>query len=154
MATRRKAAGASPTKENKKTRRRERKGLTFGFLMLVLAILAGTGVFMVAMQQGAVSSDLRSRKVEQRIAAEKASQKSLRLELARLKSPARVTRMAMDELGFVEPEAVIYLRYTRDEDGNVTCQSTMERTGRQPPKETGEDHASAGEEPSGNLTSR
>lgn len=154
MASSKKAAEARSTKISKKPRRRERKGLTFGFLMLVLAVLAGTGVFMVAMQQGAVSSDLRSRKIEQQIAAEKAMQKSMRLEIARLKSPGRVTRIAMDELGLIEPEAVIYLKYARDENGNVTCQSTMERTDREPPKGTEEDRAPAGEEPSGSLTLR
>ncbi len=121
--------------------------------MLVLLILAGTGVFMVAMQQGAVSSDLEARRVEQKIAAEKAEQKSLRLDLARLNSPGRVARIAQDELGFGEPGAVIYLKYTRGKDGKIACQSTLERTEREPPSAKDKDQASA-EEPSGNLTRR
>jgi cell division protein FtsL len=151
-----KKAKKSISKKNKKRARRpkERKGLTFGFLMLVLLILAGTGVFMVAMQQGAVSSDLEARRVEQKIAAEKAKQKSLRLDLARLNSPGRVARIAQDELGFGEPGAVIYLKYTRDNSGKIACQSTLERTEREPPSEADKDQASVEEEPSGNLTRR
>jgi cell division protein FtsL len=150
-----KAKKTAPKKNKEKARRpKERKGLTFGFLMLVLLILAGTGVFMVAMQQGAVSSDLESRRVEQDIAAEKAAQKSLRLDLARLNSPGRIARIAQDELGFAEPGAVIYLKYTRDSNGKIACQSTLERTEREPPLETEKDQASIEEEPSGNLTRR
>ncbi len=154
MPSRKKAAEEAAAKYGKNPRGRRRKGLTFGFLMLVLAVLAGTGVFMVAMQQGAVSSDLRSRKIEQRITAEKARQENLRFELARLKSPGRVTRIARDELGLSEPEAVIYLKYTRDGSGNVTCQSTLERSGSEPPGNTGDKEAPAGREPFGNLTKR
>lgn len=152
---RKKAAAAVTPKEKKKTRGRSAKGLTLGFLMFVLAVMAGIGVFMVAMQQGAVSSDMRCMSIEQRVAAEKAKQKSLRLEIARLKSPGRVTRIAKDQLRLTEPETVIFLRYSRDASGRVTCSSTMERTGHEPPnEETGEDGAGTGEESSGNLTLR
>lgn len=149
-----KAAAGGPTKDKTARRPKVRKGLTFGFTMLVLFILAGTGVFMVAMQQGAVSSDLDARRVEQKISAEKAKQKSLRLTLARSNSPGRVARIAQDELGFSEPIAVIYMRYTREKNGSMACQSTLERTNKEQPKETGKDQASIDEEPSGSLTRR
>ena len=135
-------------------RPRGRKQITFGFMMLVLFILAGMGVFMVAMQQIAVSNDVKSRRVEKSVAAEKTRQKSLRLELARLKSPGRIARIAQDELGFCEPGAVIYLKYSRDGSGNVACQSTFERISKEPPKKPGQDQASVGEEPAENLTRR
>ncbi len=149
-----KAAAGRPTKDNIARRPKVRKGLTFGFLMLVLLIMAGTGVFMVAMQQGAVSSDLDARRVEQKIAAEKAKQKSLRLALARSNSPGRVARIAQDELGFCEPGAVIYMKYSRGSDGSMACQSTLERTNEELPKETGKEQASIDEEPYGTLTRR
>ena len=149
-----KAAACGPTKDKAARRPKGRKGLSLGFTMLVFIILAGTGVFMVAMQQGAVSSDLDARRVEQKISAEKAKQKSLRLTLARYNSPGRVARIAQDELGFSEPRAVIYLRYSREKNGSMACQSTLERTSKELPKETGKEHASIDEEPSGTLTRR
>lgn len=141
---------------------KERKGLTFGFLMLVLFLLAGTGVFMVAMNQNAVSSDLAARRVELSIAAEKSKQKDLRISLARLKSPARVTRMATDELGLTEPGGVIFLKYTLDASGNMVCQSSFERTsggasqssGTEAPSQTGKKQASIDQNNSTNLTRR
>jgi cell division protein FtsL len=138
----------------KKTRAtRERKGLTFGFLMMVLFILAGTGVFMVAMQQGAVSKDLAERRIEDKEAAEKAKQKSLRVEIARLQSPDRVMKIADDELNMTDPSTVIYLKYSRDHSGKVTCQSTTEY-GSEPQSQTAGTQPSANEENSGNLTRR
>jgi hypothetical protein len=106
--------------------------------MLVLFVLAGMGVFMVAMHQGAISNDLRSTRLEQKISAEKTKQKSLRVSLARLKSPGRVTLEATDELGLSEPSAVIYLKYTKDSNGNIACQSNYETTAKETPKETGQ----------------
>ncbi len=130
--------------------------------MLVLFILAGMGVFMVAMHQGALSKDFSVTRLEQRISAEKSKQKSLRMSLARLKSPGRVTRVATDELGLSEPTAVIYLKYTKDGNGNIVCQSNYETTVKEPPKETGREHptetgkkqASIKTEPSPNVTQR
>ena len=156
MAVLRRKGKQSNNKKSKKKARapRERKGLTFGFLMLVLFILAGTGVFVVAMHQSVVSRDLAERRCEQQIAAEQEKQESLRLELARLKSPDRVARIAADELGLQDPVAVIYLKYSLDGSGKIACQSTMERTSQEPTKETGKKQASVKEENSGNLTQR
>jgi cell division protein FtsL len=138
---RKKATGRSKTKHPgrkvKKARRTKgRKGLTFGFLMMLLFILAGIGVFVVAMHQGAISNDLSALHVEQKIAREKTKQKSLRMSLARLKSPGRITREATDELGLLEPTAVIYLKYTKDGNGNIICQSNYERTEEEPARKT------------------
>jgi cell division protein FtsL len=134
---RKNANGRSKTKNNerkgkRKRRTKDRKGLTFGFLMMLLFLLACMGVFMVAMHQGALSKDLSASRVEQKIAQEKTKQKSLRMSLARLKSPGRITRVATDELGLSEPTAVIYLKYTKDGNGNIICQSNYEKTEEQP----------------------
>jgi cell division protein FtsL len=162
--TRARNKGRSKDQTGKKSSRRlkERKGLTFGFLMLVLFLLAGTGVFMIAMNQNAVSGDLAARHLEQRITAEKSKQKDLLISLARLKSPGRVTRMATDELGLTEPGGVIYLKYTLDASGNMVCQSTFERTsgeasqstGKEAPSQTGKKQASIDQNASTNLTRR
>jgi cell division protein FtsL len=159
-----KTKGRSKAAKGKKSSRRprQRKGLTFGFLMLVLFLLAGMGVFMVAMHQNAISNDLAARGLEQRINAEKSKQKDLRITLARLKSPGRVTRMATDELGLTEPGGVIYLKYKFDASGNMVCQSTFERTGGEPaqgtvkeaPSQAGRKQASIEQNASTNLTRR
>ena len=115
--------------------------------MLILFILAGMGVFMVAMHQGALSNDLSALRLEQKISSEKAKQKSLRMSLARLKSPGRVTREAIDELGLSEPSAVIYLKYTKDGNGNIVCQSNYETTAEEPTRETGQEETGQEEPP-------
>jgi len=110
------------------SRRRDRKrGLTFGFFLVVCLILCGTGVFIVAQHQMTVSAELRVRSVEQKITSEKKKQEDLRMKLARLNSPARVTRAAQDELGLAEPTGVIYLKYGRDANGNRICESSFQR---------------------------
>lgn len=126
IAVARKAGDKSGGKRTR-GRPRARKGLSFGFFLFVCVMLAGTGVFILVQHQFAVMSELKVDKVERRIAGEKARQKSLRIELARLKSPARTSRIAMDELGMVEPGGVIYLKYGRDAKGNMVCQSSYEK---------------------------
>ncbi|MHB8894878.1 MAG: FtsB/FtsL family cell division protein [Candidatus Geothermincolia bacterium] len=119
-----KKAGAQKPRRDKSER--PKKGLNLGFLFLVFIFLAGTGVFMLVQHQCAVRSDLKTRRLESSISAEKSKQESLRLTLARLKSPGRVARIAIDELGLSEPGGVIYLKYARDASGNVVTQSTYE----------------------------
>lgn len=116
-------------KEKRTGRRvaRGRKGLTGAFFVLVCAVLFGTGGFIVLQNQIAVTMDVRARKVDARIAAERAKQKTLRVTLVRLKSPERVARIARDELQMAEPEAVIYLKYERDASGAMACHSSFEQ---------------------------
>jgi len=139
----------------KKKKGRPKKGLDFRFFLVVCLILAATGVFILVQHQYSVSSDLKVRNIEKKIEAEKANQKSLRISLAKLKSPARIARMAQDELRMEEPTGVIYLKYGRDEEGNLVCQSTFEDRAKAPPKkiDTGyEPEPETTEEPSGPLT--
>lgn len=110
----------------RKTDKRKKKRLGFGFFLIVMLMLAGTGVFIVSQHQMATSSELKSREIDEEIAEERATQKSLRVKLARLESPARVARIAIDALEMSDPDAVIYLRYTIDEEGNLACQSSYE----------------------------
>lgn len=102
------------------------RGLSVGLVFVILVFLAATGVFMLVMRQCTVRADLEMRKVESRIADERSRQESLRLTLARLKSPGRVARIAGDELGLTDPSGVIYLKYSRDSSGNLSTQSTFE----------------------------
>jgi cell division protein FtsL len=115
-------------------KKRPKKGLDFRFFLVVCVLLAATGVFILVQHQYSVSSDLKVREIDEAIEVQKANQKSLRISLARLKSPARITRLAQDELGMNEPTGVIYLRYSRNENGNLVCQSTFEEKAKAPPK--------------------
>jgi len=130
------------------------RGLTFGFLMIVLLILGCIGVFMVAMHQSAVGRDLETRRVEQKIASEKTKQKSRRVELARLRSPGRVARVAQEELDFQEPGTVIYLRYSSTSDGGVASIETLTARDKESHELGEKNQASAEKESERNITRR
>ena len=133
-ASKRKAAGSAATKpqgngKSKAPARRARKrGLSFGFLIFVFIFLAGTGVFMLVQRQFAVTCDVKVRKLQAQIDAEKSSQESLRLSIAKLKSPGRIARIAGDEMGLGDPAGIIYLKYAKDASGKMVCASTFEQT--------------------------
>jgi len=162
----RKAGAEAATKSKGKGRSkapagRARKGLSFGFLIFVFVFLAGTGVFMLVQRQFAVSCDVKVRKLQARIDAEKSSQESLRLSIAKLKSPGRVARIASDELGLGDPAGVIYLKYAKDASGKMVCASTFEQglkpaapTVKTQEKDTGKTQASIVEGPGGSMTGR
>lgn len=107
--------------------RTARKGLDFKFFVAVCLMLSGMALFILVQHHYSVRNGVRTRAIEEEIAREKAEQKDLRSDLARLKSPARIARIAQDELGYAEPVGVVYLKYSRDADGNLICQSTYER---------------------------
>jgi cell division protein FtsL len=130
------------------------KRLTFGFLMLVLFILGCIGVFMVAMHQSAVGRDIETRRIEQEIASEKTKQKSMRVELARLRSPGRVARVAQEELDFQEPCTVIYLRYSSTSDGGVASIKTHAARDKESPEQGEKNQTSAEKESASELTRR
>ena len=151
------AARSSGAHRANRRKERPKKGLDFRFFVVVCLLLAGTGVFILVQHQFSVYSDLKGRQIEKKIEQEKESQKSLRISLARLKSPARIARIAQDELGMSEPTGVIYLKYSRDTNGNLVCQSTFEKRSKAPPIkiDTGDEPEPATtEEPSGPLTLR
>jgi hypothetical protein len=138
-------------------RKRSRRGgrgkgrLTVGFLVAVLLALTAIAFFIQIQQQLAARSDLKVRAVEKSIAREKAQQKQLRIVMARLKSPGRVARIAQDELSMGEPTGVIYLKYSRDANGNTACESTFEK---RDPAQPATKPPSAEEQPDGAITRR
>jgi len=151
-----KRAGAKKSRRKKKPAKSERsKGLDFGFFILVCVLLAGIGVFILVQHQHTVTSELKRQKIENIIAGERAKQETLRIKLARLKSPARVTRIAQDELGMVEPGGVIYLRYKRDSNGKIVCRSSYEKRSQEADKnQTGDEPGTPGEEQDRSITQR
>ena len=109
-------------------------------------MMAGCGLLMVLMQQLALKSDVATRRIESRASAELTRQKSLGLELARLKSPGRVAKLARDELGMEEPAGVIYLKYVKDARGNLASSSTYESWSQTPAAAGEKQDSSTGEE--------
>lgn len=140
----------------KETRNRRSNSFSFGFFLVVCLILAGTGVFILVQHQYAVTNELKVDRIDQNILSNKARQKSLRIKLAKLKSPGRVARIAEEELGMVEPGGVIYLKYRRDQNGKLVCMSTYEKRSEAPPvTEADKEEASVEtEEPVEALTKR
>ena len=140
-----------------------KKGLSFGFLIFVFIFLAGTGMFMLVQRQFAVTCDLKVRRLQQKIDSEKSKQESLRLGIARFKSPGRIARIASDDLGLGYPTVVIYLKYKRGPDGNIVCASTFEQRVRpavvsdkkkEEKPDTGSPQASILEGPGGTASNR
>lgn len=128
-----------------------RNQLGFKTFLLVCITLTGLGIFILIQNNYAVLNDVKIRKVDESIQNEKMEQKAIRLKLARLKSPARISRIARDELGLGEPCQLVYVKFTRDADGNMTCQSSLEkRIAPKPPvkKEIQQDGTSASVEES------
>lgn len=142
-------------KKRKPARSKRRKDLDFGFFILVCVILAGVGVFILVQHQNSVTSKLKQQKIEKHIAGEKAKQEALRIKLARLKSPARISRVAQDELGMIEPGGVIYLRYKRDSNGKIICRSSYEKRSQEADQQqTGDEPGSPGGEQDRSITKR
>jgi len=155
MAKMKRSGVKRSVKRRKPARSKRRKGLDFGFFILVCVILAGIGVFILVQHQLTVTSELKEQRVEKQIDGEKAKQESLRIKLARLKSPARVSRIAQDELGMVEPGGVIYLRYKRDSRGKIICRSSYEkRSQEEDQNQTGHETGSPGGEQDRSITQR
>jgi cell division protein FtsL len=166
-----KAGGRAKRKDSGKrapvagSRPARRKGLSFGFLIFVFIFLAGIGVFMLVQRQYAVTCDIKVRKVQAQTDSEKSKQESLRLSIAKLKSPGRIARIASDELGLGDPTGVIYLKYAWDPSGKMVCASTFEQhlrpavvtdkpADQQQEQDTGKTQASIVEGPGGTLTRR
>jgi cell division protein FtsL len=151
-----KRAGAKRSSKKKEQAKSKRsRGLDFGFFVLVCVLLAGIGVFILVEHQHTVTSELKRQKIEKKIAGEKTKQETLRIKLARLKSPARVSRIAQDELGMVEPGGVIYLRYKRDSNGKIVCRSSYEKRSQEAHQnQTGDEPGSPGEEQDRSITQR
>lgn len=125
------------------------KGLTLGFMVFVILFVAGSAFFVLVQRRGMMGCEVKARRIESKIAMEKSRQERLRLSLAKLKSPGRVARIASDELGLTEPAGVIYLKYERDAQGNMICQSTFEERSlpEPPPEQEPEQREEGGQDP-------
>lgn len=141
----------SARKRSRNGGRQESRRLSVGFLVAVLLALTAIAFFIQIQQQLAARSDIKVRSIEKSIAGEKVRQKQLRIVLARLKSPGRVARIAQDELSMGEPTGVIYLKYSRDANGNTACESTFEK---RDPVRPAAKPPTAEEQPDGAITRR
>lgn len=79
-------------------------------MVIVGAIVAVTLVFGVLLEQVVLAqSAFKLAHVRDRLVIAERRQEELRLEAARLESPARIERYARDVLGMVDPEQVTYI---------------------------------------------
>jgi cell division protein FtsB len=79
-------------------------------MVIVGAIVAVTLVFGVLLEQVVLAqSAFKLAHVRERFVAAERKQEELRLEAARLESPARIERYARDVLGMVSPQQVTYI---------------------------------------------
>jgi cell division protein FtsL len=155
MAKMKRAGSKKSRKKRKQARSRRRRDLDFGFFILVCVILAGIGVFILVQHQYSVNSELKKQRIEKQVTDEKDKQEALRIELARVKSPDRVSRIAKDELGMVEPGAVVYLRYKRDSNGKIVCRSSYEKRSQEAnQQQTGGEPGSPGPQQNPSITKR
>jgi cell division protein FtsL len=140
-------------KRGKPTKSGRRKGLDFGFFIFICLILAGIGVYILVQHQHAVTSELKQQKIEKQISSEGVKQGNLRIKLASLKSPPRISRIAQDELGMTEPGGVIYLRYKRESNGKIVCRSSYEKRSQEAKRQqTGGETGSPGGEQDRSIT--
>lgn len=115
------------TKNTSSKKKVAKSELGFKTFLLICLLLSGLGIFILIQNNYAVMNDVKIRKVDESIQEEKMEQKALRLRLAKLKSPARVSRIARDELGLGDPGQLVYVKFTRDANGNMICQSSLEK---------------------------
>lgn len=85
-----------------------------GKVLLGLLFVAVFGV--VVLQALLVQTQSRLDDLDGRIAAEHERADDLRLQLAELRSPARIVGEARDRLGMIQPEEVIYLQNDPEDD--------------------------------------
>lgn len=105
-----------------------------GFWSLIFIFLAITliCIFALVMRNFAVVNAAKEEKVQTQIEEEKAKQRDLQGELARLESPERISRIAKEQLGMAESSEVVYLRYARDGSKLVSLRTYKEKTAEHP----------------------
>ncbi|MDD5447623.1 MAG: cell division protein FtsL [Actinomycetota bacterium] len=102
------------SKKKKAPKGKAEKKPGFWFLISVSFVITLICVFSLVLLNFAAANAAKEEKVQSQIEEEKSKQRDLRGELARLKSPERISRIAEDQLGMAEPSEVVYLRYKGD----------------------------------------
>ncbi|GEM_PF-5730404 len=100
---------------------------SFRFIAVVLFVLFAACALSVLYTNLSNRNEISVRRIEERIKSEVQKQKELRVKLARVCSPERIARIAVDELGMREPEKVIFLRYAKRPDGQLISESKLEK---------------------------
>lgn len=91
--------------------RERRHALPFLLLLLLLAAAAVFGA--VGLNALAAGDAVRARELERAVADQERAYGQLVAEVARLEEPARIRRIAVEELGMVVPDAVRVLHLNR-----------------------------------------
>lgn len=101
---------------------------TVRFITLLFFLLFASCALAVLFTNLSNSDEILIRAIEEKIKAEVQKQKDLRVKLARVSSPERVVRIAVDELEMCEPTKVIFLRYAKKPDGTLVSESQEEKS--------------------------
>ncbi len=115
----RSTADPAPREESPRARpaERPRRGaedgrrvrIVFVCFSCVAAFVCGLLLLSVILHVMVVQNEMRARELEKRIELEKRDQEALRLEIASLEAPARVERIAVEELRMEQVARVEYL---------------------------------------------
>ena len=90
-------------------RRYRRKGITPVFFIFVCLMVTAIGVFTLVQRLCIAESDIAIERAEKLIAEEQAQQEKLRVDLAALESPTRISRAAQEKLGMRKAKSLVYL---------------------------------------------
>jgi cell division protein FtsL len=81
----------------------------FGFLLLAVAVLSVLAVVNLSFRAVNTESGYRLQRIKNEIAQNKADQERLKLDIARLTSPERIQRVAIEKLAMTVPEEISFL---------------------------------------------
>ncbi len=122
------AKEARSARNRKRTGNRGRVIPTVRFITLVAFVLFASCALAVLFTNLSHRNEIIARAIEEKIKAEVQKQKDLRVKLARVSSPERIVRIAVDQLEMCEPVKVIFLRYAKKPDGTLLSESHEEKS--------------------------
>ena len=105
------AHGRREVRSRPRGSRAKRKAITPAFFLFVCVTVAAIGIFTLVQRLYIEQSETAIERTEKMVAEEEANQEKLRVDLAALESPNRISRTAREELGMIEPESFVYLTH-------------------------------------------
>jgi cell division protein FtsL len=104
---------------------RRRRRLNAVTAVLVGALVVAGMLAVAASQTMLVQGQLQIDQLEEQVSAEKTRYQQLRLRVAQLESPDHVVRVAIERLGMVPPDEVVYVTPDRPaSSGSTTASGT------------------------------
>ncbi|OFW59597.1 MAG: hypothetical protein A2W01_12285 [Candidatus Solincola sediminis] len=97
-------------KVRKNAQASRRRKLAFTCFISIAAVVCGILIFSVFLRVMAAQDEVKIREVEKQIELEKRQQESIKLEIAGLESPARIEKIAVDNLQMTRVPWAAYVR--------------------------------------------